>query len=119
MTHMQQDASKESTETHCNSYDTVHRIELKFDKPPKDPASGFAFGTDEKTCDIQLGRRGAVPGISGHHFNITFNEERRLILKGLSTRGIAVSYDSQAKDEVRYRFTIDPRPEKKGSRGRI
>ncbi|KAI4287891.1 MAG: hypothetical protein L6R35_002852, partial [Caloplaca aegaea] len=52
-----------------------------------------------------LGRRGAVPGISGHHFNITFNEERRLILKGLSTRGIAVSYDSQAKDEVRSRFT--------------
>jgi hypothetical protein len=69
-----------------------------------DEASGFAFGTAER-CQVLLGHRGVYKGIGGHHFNITFNEQRHLILKGRSTRGTAVSYDGQAKDEVRYRFT--------------
>ena len=50
-----------------------------------------------------MGYRG-VGGIGGHHFNITFNEQGHPILEGRSTWGTAVSYDGQAKDEVRYRF---------------
>ncbi|KAL8646622.1 MAG: hypothetical protein Q9210_006033 [Variospora velana] len=89
----------------CYEYETAHRIQLRFDGPPKDPASGFAFGTDPQRSDVLLNYRGVVPGVSGHHFNITFNEGGHLILKGLSTRGTSVSYDGQAEDTVRHRFT--------------
>ena len=95
------DDPDESDENSCE-YDTAHRIQLRFSNI--DQARGFAFGT-AKRCQVLLGHRGVHREIAGHHFNITFNEQRDLILKGLSTRGTTVSYDGQAKDEVRYRFS--------------
>jgi hypothetical protein len=96
----EQDEADEADENSCE-YDTTHRIQLRFSNI--DEASGFAFG-NAKGCQVLLGHRGVYRGIGGHHFNITFNEQGHPILKGLSTRGTAVSYDGQAKDEVRYRF---------------
>ena len=83
-----------------------HRLLLNFDEPPKDPAKGYAFGTDEKKCDVVLAPRGAR-GISGVHFHITFDVirgERRLVLRDSSTNGSAVSYSGQAEHEVRHKF---------------
>ncbi len=94
----------ESNEDGCE-YDSTHCIQLRFGDKPIDPASGYAFGTDPKRCDVLLSYRGVVKGISGHHFNITFDEQGHLILKDLSTHGTAVSYDGQARDEVQRRFT--------------
>ena len=89
-------------------YDSTHRLQLTFDKEPKDPNKGYSFGTDSKICDVLLGSRGAR-GISGLHFCITFdvtlNEKKRLILKDSSTNGMAVSYSGQAEQEVRHHFT--------------
>lgn len=51
-------------------------------------------------------------GISNVHFYITFNQKQELILKDSSTRGTAVSYDGQAKEEVRHHFTWILEPEK-------
>lgn len=94
-------------------YRYAHRIQLRLDKKLLDPANGYAFGTNEKWCDIQLGYRG-VKGIGGHHFNITFDEQHRLILKVCSKHGMAVAYNGQAKNEVRHRFTwiLDLKKEK-------
>jgi hypothetical protein len=95
------DETDKANENSCE-YDTTHRIQLKFSNINK--ASGYAFGT-AKRCQIMLGHKEIHRGIAGHHFNITFNEQGDLILKGRSPRGTAVSYDGQAKNKVRYRFS--------------
>ncbi|KAI9675746.1 MAG: hypothetical protein M1817_001113 [Caeruleum heppii] len=87
----------------AGQYDSAHRIQLTFDVKPKDPTKGYTFGTNPQTCDVLLGYRGAYR-ISGRHFWITFNQNKRLILEDFSTYGTAVSYNGQAKDEVRNRF---------------
>ncbi|KAI4268409.1 MAG: hypothetical protein LQ337_007857, partial [Flavoplaca oasis] len=84
----------------------THRIRLTFDPEPKDPSKGYAFGTDQQKCDVQLAHRG-VRSTSGVHFHITFDifhGERRLVLKDSSTNGTAVSYNRQAEEEVRHYF---------------
>ncbi len=47
--------------------------------------------------------------MSGLHFcttfDVTLNEEKRLILRDSSTNGMAVSYSGQAEQEMRYHFT--------------
>ncbi|KAL8650293.1 MAG: hypothetical protein Q9210_003912 [Variospora velana] len=83
-----------------------HCIRLTFKPPPKDPAKGYAFGTDEQKCDVLLAHRG-VRDTSGVHFHITFDVirgKRRLVLRDSSTNGTAVSYDGQAEEEVRHHF---------------
>ena len=89
-----------------DNYEKTYRLLLNFDKPPKDPSKGYAFGTDQQKCDVVLGSRG-VRGISGVHFHISFdviNKKRRLVLRDSSTNGTAVSYDGQAEEEVRHHF---------------
>ncbi len=90
-----------------NDYSRKHCLRLTFKQQPKDPAKGFAFGTDQQKCDVLLGARG-VRDTSGVHFHITFDViggEKCLVLRDSSTNGSAVSYDGQAEHEVRHRFT--------------
>ena len=105
-----------------DGYERTSRLLLNFDEPPKDPSKGFAFGTDKQKSDVVLAPRG-VRGTSGIHFHISFdviNNERRLVLRDSSTNGTAVSYDGQAKGEVRHHFTwILDLPKGKGERGGI
>ena len=92
--------------------DNGHRLKLSFDKPPKTAREGFVFGWDPG-CDIQLvdrknfrpEDRAKVKYISKRHFSITFDAQRRVILRDSSRVGTAVGYDGQAKDEIRSRFT--------------
>ena len=103
-----------------DGYERMSRLLLNFDQPPKDPSKGFAFGTDKQRSDVVLAPRG-VRGTSGIHFHISFdviNNEKRLVLRDSSTNGTAVSYDGQAKGEVRHHFTwILDLPKGKGERG--
>ena len=90
-----------------DNYKNVFRLLLNFDKPPKDPSKGYAFGTNEQKSDVVLAPRGAR-GTSGIHFHISFdviNNEKRFVLRDFSTNGTAVSYDGQAEAEVRHHFT--------------
>lgn len=100
-------ADEQPDDDHCR-YDSTHRLQLTFDKKPKDASKGYSFGTDPQRCDVLLGTRGAW-GISGLHFCITFddtiNHEPHLILRDSSTNGMAVSYSGQAEEEVRRYFT--------------
>ena len=100
-------AQEEPNDDHYK-YDSAHRLQLTFDKKPKNPTKGYSFGTNPQTCDVLLGSRGAF-GISGLHFSITFDDtiddEKHLILKDSSTNGTAVGYNGQASEEVRHHFT--------------
>ncbi|KAA6413300.1 MAG: AGC kinase [Lasallia pustulata] len=100
-------AQEQSNDDH-REYDSTHRLQLTFDKKPKDPTKGYCFGTNLQKCDVLLGDRGAH-GISGLHFYITFDDifddGKHLILRDKSTNGTAVSYSGQASKEVRHDFT--------------
>ncbi|KAL8858813.1 MAG: hypothetical protein Q9178_004730 [Gyalolechia marmorata] len=84
-------------------------FQLRFDQRPKDLNKGFVFGTDPLHCDVQLpstighGKNRYRNKISGQHFRITFDNQGRLVLEDTSTWGTAVSYDDQARDEIRSR----------------
>lgn len=83
--------------------DNSCRLQLKFDRRPKDIRQGFVFGTDPRTCDVLIGTK--ETSISRRHFCITFDGDGRLVLKDISKCGTAVSYNGQAEREVRQHFT--------------
>ncbi|KAL8949551.1 MAG: hypothetical protein Q9222_004343 [Ikaeria aurantiellina] len=89
-------------------YTNLQRLKLTFGEKPKDPGRGYSFGTYATACNILLGSRG-LHGISRVHFYITFglntDGERLLILRDRSSNGMAVSYNGQAKEELRRDFT--------------
>lgn len=87
-----------------SEYNCTHSIRLTFSEKPKNPTRGFLFGTNPLACDVLLGYRG-MRGLSGLHFCIAFNEQGHVIVKDFSTCGTAVSYDGQARHEVRRDFT--------------
>ncbi|CAF9939546.1 MAG: hypothetical protein HETSPECPRED_001811 [Heterodermia speciosa] len=83
------------------------RLLLQFNKPPKDPSKGYAFGAKEQKCDVLLAPKG-VRSTSRIHFHISFdviNNKQYLVLRDCSVNGTAVSYNDQAKDEKRHHFT--------------
>ena len=43
--------------------------------------------------------------VSQNHFSITFDAERRVVLRDASTNRTAVSYNGQARNELRRHFT--------------
>ena len=89
------------------SGDNPSRLLLQFNKPPKDPSKGYAFGANERKCDVVLAPKG-VRSTSRVHFHISFdaiNNKKCLVLRDFSVNGTAVSYDDQAKDEKRHHFT--------------
>ncbi len=100
--------AQEQPDNDHREYDSTHRLQLTFDKAPKDPTKGYSFGIDPQKCDVLLGNRGAH-GISGLHFYITFDDtiddKKHLILRDSSTNGTVVSYSDQAEEEVRHHFT--------------
>lgn len=109
------DGSDDEYSSHKEAQDkdaTLHRLQLSFDKPPKNAKDGFVFGWDPD-CDIQLvdrlnyrpEDRNLVERVSKNHFSITFDAERNVILRDTSTNRTAVSYDGQAGNEHRRQFT--------------
>ncbi|TDZ15820.1 hypothetical protein Cob_v011214 [Colletotrichum orbiculare MAFF 240422] len=89
--------SKKSPTTTTSSVKPRPALELSFTTPPQNH-SGFVLGTDP-TCDIHLPD---LPGISPRHCCITFDAERRLILRDTSESGTAVWYDGSSNgDRVR------------------
>ncbi|KAI9759979.1 MAG: hypothetical protein M1840_002756 [Geoglossum simile] len=77
---------------------SYHWLRLAFDPPPKDMTLGFVFGSHQDS-DILLGKREI--GISGRHFCIMFDEQRRILLKDLSRCGTRVSYNGQGRNQLR------------------
>ena len=59
---------RESGKASSSATPTVY-LHLHLTLVPKDLLKGFVFGTDEKTCDIVLGRSRSS-GISGNHFSV-------------------------------------------------
>lgn len=72
-------------------------LDLSFDKMPKG-SRGFVIGTDPRTCDIVLPR---VRGISRRHCYLTFDADKRLILRDTSKHGTAVWYDGHSNGDRR------------------
>ncbi|KAI8315708.1 hypothetical protein K4K61_000668 [Colletotrichum sp. SAR11_59] len=68
--------------------------ELSFTNPPKNH-TGFVLGTDPG-ADILLP---SLPGIAPRHCTITFDAERRLILRDTSAAGTAVWYDASSNGD--------------------
>ncbi|KAL8964249.1 MAG: hypothetical protein Q9183_004587 [Haloplaca sp. 2 TL-2023] len=57
---------------------------LSLDTPPKEPAIGWVFGSDETVCDFRLAK-GNETGVSGRHFTIAYDlTVRRMKLLNLS-----------------------------------
>ena len=70
------------------------QLHFTFDREPRNPHKGFTFGSDDRKCDIVIGKK-RRDAISGCHFCITVNAKDRVILKDVSTIGTHVSYDGQ------------------------
>ena len=73
-------------------------LQLTFNPGPK-ASQGFMIGTDENCCDIILPKSNNK--ISRRHCCITFDENRRLILRDLSINGTIVTYDGQGGEKRR------------------
>ncbi|KJZ70657.1 hypothetical protein HIM_09930 [Hirsutella minnesotensis 3608] len=74
-----------------SAYHYLPCLELRFSRAP--PTSrGFVFGCGP-TSDVVLDN---IPGISHHHFSLTFDQERRLIVRDWgSLVGTEVTYDGE------------------------
>ena len=93
-------SSRESTPASIPaSHQPDNCILLYFDKLPKDPKTGWQFGTNPRTSDVLLGHRGSL-GVSGCHFHITVTEQLRMELHDISKHGMIVTYNGQAIDVV-------------------
>lgn len=79
--------------TRSPSASSGSRLQLTFDKRPKDIKHGFVFGSDPRICDVLLG--GKADGFSGRHFCIAFNERGEVTLKNMSNRVASVSYKGE------------------------
>ncbi|KAF2757512.1 hypothetical protein EJ05DRAFT_476763 [Pseudovirgaria hyperparasitica] len=72
-------------------------LELRYSHKLKG-GRGIVFGTDPRTCDIvlpALQNREGRPLVSKQHFYITFDAQRRLVLRDCSTHGTTVTYDGR------------------------
>lgn len=109
LTHLDDGPSRETT-PHVNDQIEEElptqggQIRLDFDQETKVPGR-FTFGTDPSLCDVLLGRTRRQHHISGQHFHITFDAEKRVILQDVSTNGTTVSYDRQGEKQKRHNFT--------------
>lgn len=62
------------------------------------------FGSDPDRCDVLLASKRGDFMISGLHFYVVFDDNQQLLIKDVSTYGLVVSYNGQAKDERRGHF---------------
>ncbi|KAG9230392.1 kinase-like domain-containing protein [Amylocarpus encephaloides] len=102
--------SRESTISHEDDDDgdnndlTSHAgLQLTFNSGPK-AGQGFILGTDINSYDIVLLNFGKI---SRRHYCLTFDVERRLILRNLSQNGTIVTYNGQGGEKRRTTVTYD------------
>ncbi|TKA28280.1 hypothetical protein B0A54_17131 [Friedmanniomyces endolithicus] len=97
--------SRESTAPLSDVEDEVEKetvggkgLQLTFTHGPK-AGHGFKIGTDPNNCDIVIP---LLKGISRCHCSLTFDEERRLILRDCSSNGTVVTYDGKGGQKRRH-----------------
>ena len=83
-------------ETPVNELEYLHRIVLKFDQQTK-VKGRVIFGSDPERCDVLLESRRPS-------FYISFDSDQRPAIWDDSNNGLTVSYDGQAKDDLRSHF---------------
>ncbi|EPE25349.1 Protein kinase-like (PK-like) [Glarea lozoyensis ATCC 20868] len=82
-----------------------HGLQLTFDHKPK-TGQGFLLGRDANSCDIVLpSSRGSK--IGRRHCCLTFDAQRRLILRDLSHHGTIVTYDKKGGEKRQHIVTHD------------
>ena len=91
--------SLEDEEENTRDDTSYPRLQLTFNPGPKS-GQGLMLGTDPN-CDIVLPR---LKHISKRHCALTFDDQRRLILRDFSKHGTIVEYDKKG-GESRYYFT--------------
>lgn len=103
----QEHGSRETTvsredhdEGHVPNYTSHPGLQLTFNHGPKS-RQGFVIGSNRDYCDIVLP---SLQKISRRHCSLTFDAERRLILRDFSTNGTTVTYDGNG-EERRKDFT--------------
>ena len=82
-----------------SNYESGDRLLLRLDDAPKDPKTGWQFGTNPRVCDVLLGHRGTT-GISSRQFCIAITDQLRVELHDESRYGTIVSHDGQAMNVV-------------------
>lgn len=90
------DESEATTVKH-NPAPTGEGLRLTFTDGPKS-GPGFFLGTDPNSCDIVLP---PLPSISRRHCYLTFDTERRLIVRDCSMNGTIVKYDGEGGQKRR------------------
>jgi FHA domain len=85
---------------------TQERTEIQFDlsRPPKCSEYGYSFGSNQKICDMVLGRKKDY--ISGRHFSIDFNGEGCLVLTDYSKLGTEFIYGGQSSKRHNYPYML-------------
>lgn len=83
-------------ESPANELDYLHRIQLRFDQKTK-VKGRVIFGSDPDQCDVLL--ESTRP-----RFYINFDSEQRPAIWDHSNNGLTVSYDGEAKDDLRHHF---------------
>lgn len=73
-------------------------LQLTFTHGPK-AGRGYMLGTDANKCDIVLPQR---KGVSRCHCYLTFDHERRLILRDCSSNGTVVTYNGKGGEKRRH-----------------
>lgn len=84
---------------------TCPRLQLTFDNGPK-VGQEFVIGKDANCCDIVLPKH---PKISRRHCHLTFDAQRRLVLRDTSTHGTTVSYNGNGGQKRQTLVTYDNR----------
>lgn len=83
--------------------DFYSQLRFTFDQKPRDIQRGFVFGSNSDICDVLLGS--SHTGISSVHFTITLDGQGRPVLRNTSQLAMAVSYNGQACEQKRLKFT--------------
>ena len=87
----------------ADPFTSVDRIVLRFSEMNDlvDPRHGIRFGTDERASDLLLGPHGTC-GVSAFQFSISTDDNLRVYLHDYnSSYGSSVSYNGEARDQVR------------------
>ncbi|TVY64158.1 Maternal embryonic leucine zipper kinase [Lachnellula suecica] len=106
--------SRESTVSQDDDEDHLAsqpRLQLTFNPGPK-AGLGFVIGTDENRCDVVLPKL-SKNKIGRLHCVLTFDAERRLVLRDLSRNGTIVEYDGQGGEKRRTIVTQDDKGREK------
>ena len=102
-------SSRDPTPIHLTP-STRSQLLFTFGNEPKDVSKGFAFGSDERKCDVVIGTK--RDGISGCHFYITIDADDRVILRDTSIWGTRVTYSGQGDvTKTNFQWIIFPEHE--------